>query len=135
MVAGIEIIRFFVGLVQNSRPKWLCQELYSHPSQDGIFRGSQGVRLPQNLQASMEFVQQFTLFWREFDFKVFLYFPPKKGFFLLHTTCRKKHLGTASIDCHRKKYLFTERNFISRAEISSHKKKFLVTGRSFLSDA
>ena len=47
--------------------------------QGGIFPGSQGARLPRNLQAPTKSWQQFTLFWCEFDFKVFLYFLSNEG--------------------------------------------------------
>ena len=43
-------------------------------SQGGILAGNQGARFPRNLQAHTKFSKKFTLFWREFDLKVFMYF-------------------------------------------------------------
>ena len=101
--------------------------------------GSQGARLPRNLQTHTKFCQHFMLLWREFDFKVYISCQMKK-FYLSHTTRRKcffvtgrNFLALQVIDCHRKKFIVTERNLLSRAKISCHKKKFLVAGRNFLS--
>ena len=119
--------------------------------QDGVFTGIQGARFPQNLQT--KFFQHFTLFWCKFDFKVCISCQMKKLFLSL-TTCRKYFLITGRkflvlqvINCHRKKFIFTEeeiscfgkkflvrgRNVLSQEEISWHQKKFLVTERNFLS--
>jgi len=77
-----------------------------------------------------------------------------KKFFLSHTTCRKYFLITGRkflvlqvINCHRKKFIFTEeeiscfgkkflvigRNFLSEVEMSFHRKKFLGIRRNFWS--
>ena len=101
--------------------------------QGGILAGSLGARLPRNLQTHTKFLQQFTLFWHKFDLKVRISCQMKE-FFLSHTTCRKyipftgrPFLALQLINCHRKKFIVTERNHLPRAEISCHKKKFLVT--------
>ena len=99
--------------------------------------GCQGARLPWNLQAHTKFLQQFTLFWCEFDFKVFLYFLSNKG--ILPITHNMQEilffaiLPKQVINYHKKKFLVTKRNLLSRAEISWHKKKFLFTGRNLFS--
>ena len=92
--------------------------------QHGIFPGSQGARLQQNLQTHTKFCQHFMLFWHKFDFKVCIFCKTKK-FFLSHTTCRKYFLDTGRhflalqvINCHRSKFIGIERNLLSRAEIS-----------------
>ena len=72
-------------------------------TQGGILAGSQGARLPRNLQTHTKFLQKFTLFLHEFDFKVFPYFLSNEGILpITHNmpeifSCqRKKHIGTAS---------------------------------------
>ena len=106
---------------------WLKSPVKKIPvsySQGGILAGSLGARLPPNLQTHTKFWQQFMLFWREFDFKVFPV-RPMKEFFISNTTCRRYFLVTRRsilalqiINCHRKKFLLTERDLFSRAEIS-----------------
>ena len=65
----------------------------AYPHQGGIFQGS---------QAPMKFLQQFTLFWHEFDFNLFSYFLSNRGILPItqnmqgmFTYHRKKHIGTA----------------------------------------
>ena len=69
--------------------------------QGGIFQGNQGARFPRNLQAHTKFLLQFTLFCREFDIKIFLYFllneeilPISHNIQKIFSYHRKKHLGT-----------------------------------------
>ena len=109
--------------------------------QGGILAGNQGARLPRNFQAHTKFLQKFTLFWREFDFKLFPYFlssegilPIKHNMQELFSCQRKNILALQVINCHKKKCIVTERNLYSRsrAEISCCRKKFLITGRHFL---
>ena len=111
-------------------------------TQGGILAGSQGDRLPQNLQTHTRFWQKSTLFWHECDFKVFPYFLSSEGILPINTICRKYFLvggrnilALQVIKCHKKKFIVTERNLYSRSrvEISCHKKKFLVSERNFLS--
>ena len=87
-----------------------------------IFPGSQGATLPRNLQAHMKFLQQFTLFWREFDFKVYQYFLSNEG--ILPITHNMQEI----FSCHRKKFLVSGRNFLALEEISCHRKKLFVKG-------
>ena len=119
-----------------------CQEINQAScdiaKQGGKFPGSQGARLPRNIQAHTKFFQEFTLFWREFDFKVFPYFLSNEGILpirhnlqVIFSCHRKKHLGT--VYCHRNKFLVTERNLLLRADISYHRTKFLLARRNFLS--
>ena len=118
----------------------------SSHEQGGILAGSQGARLPRNLQTHTKFCQHFTLFWRKFDFKVYISCQVKK-FLLSHTTCRKYFLSSGRnslalevIKCHRKKFIERKesfikgRNFLSQEKISCHRKIFLVIGRNFLSE-
>ena len=73
-------------------------------SQGGILAGNQGARFPRNLQAHTKFWQKFTLFWREFDFKVFPYFLSNEG--ILPITHNMQEI----FSCHRKKLLGTASN-------------------------
>ena len=94
--------------------------------QGGIFPGNQGARFPRNLQAHTKFLQQFTLFWREFDFKVYQYFLSNEG--ILPITHNMQEI----FSCHRKKFLVSGRNFLALEEISCHRKKLFVKGRNFM---
>ena len=85
--------------------------------QGGKFPGSQGARLPRNIQAHTKFFQEFTLFWREFDFKVFPYFLSNEGILSITHNMQENFLVTGRdilalqvINCRRKKFLVTERN-------------------------
>ena len=115
---------------------------YDPLQQGGIFPGNQGPRFPRNLRAHTKFLQQFTLFWREFDFKVYQYFLSNEGILpITHNmqeifSChRKKLLGTASNQLPQKEIYCHRKYLLSRPEISCHKKKFLVAGKNFLSEA
>ena len=112
--------------------------------QGGIFPGSQGARLPQNFLAHTKLLQQFTLFLPKVNFTVFLYILSNEGILpITHNMqeifpChRKNYLGTASnklskekISCHKKESLIKGRHFSSQEEISCPRKKFLVSGRN-----
>ena len=62
--------------------------------QGGILAGSQGARLPRNIQAHTKFFQEFTLFWREFDFKVFPYFLSNEGILSITHNMQENFLVT-----------------------------------------
>ena len=99
-------------------------------------------------QAPTKSMQQFTLSWPEFDFTVFLYILSNEGILpITHSMQeifpfhRKNYLGTASnklskekISCHKKESLIKGRHFSSQEEISCHRKQFLVTGSIYLSE-
>ena len=81
--------------------------------QGGIFSGEPGSR-------PTKFLQQFTLFWREFDFKVYQYFLSNEGFLPI-THNMQEILSQEEISCHRKKLLVTGTNFMPLLKISCHK--------------
>ena len=92
-----------------------------HIDQGGIFPGSQGAKLPQNLQTLTKFLQHFALFWHKFPVKC------RNSFY--HTQHAENiFLALQVINCHRKKFVFIEE------KISCFGKKFLVIGRNFLSE-
>ena len=76
--------------------------------QVGIFPGNQGARFPRNLQTHTKFLQQFTLFWCEFE--KFL-------------VTGRNFLPQEAISCQRQKCPITINNFLALDIIYCHRKK------------
>ena len=98
-------------------------------SQGGMFPGSQGARLPRNLQAPTKCWQKFPHFCHKFDRKVFSANWSKK--FLSNKCFPAERRDFLAKKYYHKQTLSSGRNVLPQKEISYHSKKFLATRRSF----
>ena len=85
---------------------------YGVTDQDGTFPGSQGAKLPGNLEGSHKIIDKIHALLSHFE--------------------RMDLLLQQEISCNKKKLLVTRRNFLSQEVIYCHKKKIPVTRRNFL---
>ena len=88
--------------------------------QGGIFPGSQGARLPQNLQAPTKCWQKFTHYHKHIFSSARNVLPQEE------ISCNSKKF------CATRRYFVKGKNFLSQEEIYCHRKEILVTGKNFL---